>query len=365
MATPPAKIDPLARRARLGRVRLLGIVGLIAVGVIFLAPAATSDADGPKAGRPGHHLRRGFRNSSIDYSYKLSDRASRFLGHGLHRRQERGPAPVVLSNDGVALRANAQAATVTWIGHSSFLVQLDGVNILTDPTWSDRASPVGFAGPRRLVAPGIRFEDLPPIHAVVISHDHYDHLDAPTIERLTQRHRPTFFVPLGLKALLDDFGVRDVVEQDWWQSREFRGLRFVATPTQHSSGRHLHDQNLRLWCSWAVVSEHRRFFFAGDTGYYPGFKEIGDRLGPFDLAAIPIGGYSAYGTKHPNHVNPEEAVQLFEDLQGRLMVPMHWGTFELNREPFREPPERLMREALRRGLEERIAVLSPGQTVSW
>jgi N-acyl-phosphatidylethanolamine-hydrolysing phospholipase D len=255
--------------------------------------------------------------------------------------------------------------TVTWIGHATFLVQIAGINILTDPTWADRASPVPFAGPRRLVPPGMRFEDLPKIDVVVISHDHYDHLDAATVTRLAREHAPTFFVPLGYREWLMDHGVRDVVELDWWEAREFRGLRLTCTPAQHSSGRGLHDQNLRLWGSWVIASANRRLFFAGDTGYWSGGKEIGQRLGPFDLAAIPIGGYSSYDKRHPNHVNPEEAVQLFEDVRGRLMVPMHWGTFELNREPFQEPPQRLQREALRRGLEDEIALLSPGQTIHW
>jgi N-acyl-phosphatidylethanolamine-hydrolysing phospholipase D len=345
-------------------VRVVSLFSLLILASILL-PGVTSDASGPAIGTPAHHLPRGFRNASADYSYRLSERASHFLRQGLVRRPDRRTRLAAVSNDGAAVRANGQHATITWIGHSSFLVQLDGVNILTDPHWGDRASPVGFAGPRRLVPPGMRFEDLPPIHAVVISHDHYDHFDAPTIERLARAHRPTFFVPLGMKALLADHGVRDVVEQDWWEARDFRRLTFVATPAQHSSGRGFRDQNLRLWCSWVIAATDRRFFFAGDTGYYSGLKEIGERLGPFDLAAIPIGGYRLYGSKHPNHVNPEEAVQLFEDLRGRLMVPMHWGTFELNREPFPEPPERLMREAIRRGLEEQVAVLSPGQTIPW
>jgi N-acyl-phosphatidylethanolamine-hydrolysing phospholipase D len=251
------------------------------------------------------------------------------------------------------------------VGHSTFLVQLDGVNILTDPHWGDRASPVDFAGPRRLVPPGLTFAHLPPVHAVIISHDHYDHLDAETMDRLAREHRPRFFVPLGLRAWLADRGITDVVELDWWGTAQFQGLTVACTPAQHSSGRGLTDQYLRLWASWVVVGPGKRFFFAGDTGYDPRLKAIGERFGPFDLAAIPIGGYSAYRTRHPNHVNPEEAIQLFEDIRGRLLVPMHWGTFDMNREPFREPPEWLMREALHRGLGEQVAILGPGQTISW
>jgi N-acyl-phosphatidylethanolamine-hydrolysing phospholipase D len=289
----------------------------------------------------------------------------RLLGRTFEGWPARGKPLAALPNDGVELRANGTVPTVTWVGHSTFLVQLAGVNILTDPHWGDRASPIAFAGPRRLVPPGMQFEDLPPIHAVIISHDHYDHLDAATVERLAREHSPKFFVPLGLRAWLLDHGARDVVELDWWEARDFQGLRFTCTPAQHSSGRTLTDQNLRLWSSWAITAQNHRFFFAGDSGYYRGFREIGQRLGPFDLAAIPIGGYSAYDKRHPNHVNPEEALQVLEDVKGRLMVPMHWGTFELNREPFQEPPQRLLREALHRGLEERIALLSPGQSIHW
>jgi N-acyl-phosphatidylethanolamine-hydrolysing phospholipase D len=281
---------------------------------------------------------------------------------------DRGRPLELVANDGAALRGALPAPHVTWIGHSTFLVQLAGVNLLTDPIWSQRTSPLSFAGPRRLVPPGLAFEDLPPIHAVLISHDHYDHLDLPTVRRLARAHRPTFFVPLGLRAWFDALGIAEVVELDWWRSARLRGLTLTAVPAQHSSGRSLllADQNERLWASWAVAGPpDRRFFFAGDTGYHAGLAEVGRRLGPFDLAALPIGGYSDFSRHHPNHLSPEEAVRAFEDLRGRLLVPMHWGTFELNREPFGEPPDRLMAEALRRGLEERVAPLSPGQTIRW
>jgi N-acyl-phosphatidylethanolamine-hydrolysing phospholipase D len=277
----------------------------------------------------------------------------------------RGAVPRAVVNDGSELRANGTKPTVTWIGHATLLVQLGGLNVLTDPLWSERASPVDFAGPRRLVAPGMRFEDLPRIDAVVISHDHYDHLDVETVERLVREHQPRFFVPLGLKAWLADHGARDVVELDWWQAADFRGLTFTCTPAQHSSGRALHDQNLRLWSSWVIAGRGKKLWFAGDTGYTPVLREIGKRLGPFDLAAIPVGGYSAWEARHPNHANPEEAVQLLEDLDARQMVPIHFGTLDFNREPFAEPPRRLLSAAVARGLEERVAVLSAGQWIHW
>jgi N-acyl-phosphatidylethanolamine-hydrolysing phospholipase D len=339
---------------------LIVAAGVLAAGVVSLrAETAAKQV-------PAHHLSHGFRNLDTTYRYSMTERAHRLMRRVVFEGwPARGALPVVLANDGAALRANGTVPTVTWVGHSTLLVQLAGVNILTDPHWGERASPIGFAGPRRLVAPGMRFEDLPPIHAVVISHDHYDHLDVDTLMRLNRRFHPRFFVPLGFKTWMADLGITNVVEMDWWESQSFRGLTFTCTPAQHSSGRGLRDQNLRLWSSWVITGSNKRFFFAGDTGYTKSLAEIGKRLGPFDLAAIPIGGYIAWDKGHPNHVNPEEALQLFEDIRGRLFVPIHFGTFDMNREPFAEPPARLMKAAVAAGIEEHVALLSPGQSVHW
>jgi N-acyl-phosphatidylethanolamine-hydrolysing phospholipase D len=350
------------RRWRLAGI--VAVVALISVGVAVFgydvrSGAATSIAGGSLS---PHHVAGGYRNLSSDYSYTMLDRAKRLVVGPHLPKPAKGLSPV--ANDGKELRANGTHPTVTWIGHATFLVQLDGVNILTDPHWGDSASPVAFAGPHRLTSPGIRFENLPKIDAVVISHDHYDHLDEPTVMRLAREHHPRFFVPLGLKSWLADRGIDDVVELDWWDQVKFRDLTFVCTPAQHSSGRTFRDQNQRLWSSWVIEGAKRRLYFAGDTGYDPALSSI-KRLGPFDVVLIPIGGYSSYGRRHPNHVNPEEAVQLFQDVGGRLMVPMHWGTFDMNREPTDEPPKRVMAEAHRRGLDDRIAVLHPGQTIPW
>lgn len=269
--------------------------------------------------------------------------------------------------DGAMLRNNRDAATLTWIGHSTLLIQLDGVNILTDPHWSDRASPVPFAGPRRVMPPGLPFEELPSVDLVLISHDHYDHLDLPTMKRLARIHHPIIMATLGLKKWLVDQGIADVEELDWWESRRLNDLTVVCLPAQHFSGRTLWDRNQRLWSGWAVIGREKRLFFAGDTGYYDVlFKEIGRRLGPFDLAAIPIGAYLPPSIMKMTHTTPEEALRVFGDVRGRHLAAIHWGTFDLTEEPLDEPPRRLQREVQRLGLDhDRIWVLKHGETRSW
>jgi len=271
-----------------------------------------------------------------------------------------------VASDLGTLHYNHDDATVTWVGHATLLVQLDGVNVLTDPQWSDRASPVSFAGPRRVTPPGLRFEDLPPIHVVVISHDHYDHLDKATVTRLAVEHRPRFLVPLGLKAWFADAGVTDVEELDWWDRRVVRGLAFTCVPAQHFSGRTLWDRNRRLWSGWVVAGRSKRLYFAGDTAYFDGFREIGTRLGPFDFAAVPIGAYLPPVIMKASHTSPEEALQALADVRGRRLVPIHWGTFDLAEEPLEEPPQRLLAEARRLRLDlNRVWILKHGETRRW
>lgn len=262
---------------------------------------------------------------------------------------DRPGAPSRVDNDGGALRANSGGTetTVTWVGHATLLVQIDGVTFLTDPIWSDTASPVSFAGPKRFVPPGIAMDDLPDIDFVVISHNHYDHLDLETLSMLAKRNPETvFFVPLANADLLRDEGIEHVFELDWGQSRAFDRVTVYALPAQHWSKRGLGDDREALWASWAVVGPTRRFYFAGDTGYFEGFARIAQVLGPFDLAAVPIGAYEPSEMMQWSHMNPEQAVQAAVDLRAKRAVAMHYGTFDLSDEPLDEPPRRFRDAAL-------------------
>ena len=330
--------------------------------------AGCAGVGGPKPGAPAHHAEGGFRNTNPGYVpatawVRTKFFFSRVWATTFHPRSATLPR---VANDGRTLRENRSETTVTWVGHSTLLIQLDGVNLLTDPHWSDRASPFSFAGPKRVTPPGLRFEDLPPIHLVLISHDHYDHLDVATVLRLAEVHRPLFLVPLGLKAWLAHLGITTVEELDWWESRSINGLTLTCLPAQHFSSRTFWDRNRRLWSGWAVGGRQKRFFFAGDTGYYDVFKEIGSRLGPFDLAAIPIGAYMPAEIMKSGHTTPEEALQLFEDVRGRRFLGIHWGTFDLAEEPIEEPPRRVEAEARRRGIDpDRLFLLKHGETRPW
>ncbi len=265
------------------------------------------------------------------------------LVHRTTRPRPKDPDPSVFARVTpafIAPRAPASQLTVTWVGHSSLLVQLGGLNILTDPMWSERASPVRFAGPRRWVAPGIGFDELPPLDLVLQSHNHYDHLDDRTVRRLAASHpSAVWIVPLGLAVFVQKRGGRSVVELDWWQEHEIGALRVAATPAQHFSSRGFRDRGDTLWCGFALTAASgRRVFFAGDSGYHPDFGVIGARCGPFDIALMPIGAYEPRWFMRYVHMNPEEAVEAFRALNARVMVPIHWGTFKLTDEAMDEPP---------------------------
>ena len=283
----------------------------------------------------------------------------------LHREHPFAPLPAAVP-DVAALRRNHHDPTVTWVGHATLLVQLDGVNLLTDPTWAERVGPLsGTVGVRRFTPPGIAFEDLPPIDVVLISHDHYDHLDEPTVRRLARTFNPLFIVPLGIKAWLAEREITNVSELDWGQATTVKGLKIVCAPAQHGSGRTLLDSGRRLWASWAVIGT-KRFYFGGDSGYSPHLAMIGEALGPFDLVALPVGSYTPREIAWPIHMSPEEALQGSRDLRAARFIGIHWGTFELAREPYDEPPRRIAAEVARLGLDPAsIWLPKPGETLAW
>jgi N-acyl-phosphatidylethanolamine-hydrolysing phospholipase D len=254
--------------------------------------------------------------------------------------------------------------SITWIGHSTMLVRMDGVTFLTDPIFSQRASPLPFAGPKRLVPPGVPLAELPPIDFVLVSHDHYDHFDADSIEALAGRGA-RFVVPLGLGKLVERAGGH-AVELDWWQDTRVGPVRVHCVPAQHFSGRSLTDGNRRLWAGWVVAGKGRRFYHAGDTGYFDGFAEIGQRLGPIDLAALPIGAYAPESIMRFVHLDPSEAVRAALDMDARQVVAMHFGTFDLTDEPPDQPPRWFRAEAARQGLAaDRAWTLNVGETRRW
>lgn len=292
-----------------------------------------------------YHTAEGFRNNT----QPAPNGGRHFWRWQWERRMQGLPKPPAKGYPVVAsvtpelnfLQHNRQQATVTWINHSTLLVQLGGLNILTDPIWSERASPISFIGPQRHARAGIAFDDLPKIDVVVISHNHYDHLDADTVDRLHARFGDDlhFFVPLGLKPWFNDRGIDNVSELDWWDEARLGGLRLVFTPVQHWSQRTLWNRNQTLWGGWWLQADRTRFFFAGDTGYSDDFKTIRHRLGAPDLAAIPVGTYEPRWFMGRHHVAPDEALRIHQDLGAKQSLGIHWGTFELSDESLDRPPK--------------------------
>lgn len=229
-------------------------------------------------------------------------------------------------------RVGAGELRVTFINHATTLIQLDSVNLLTDPVYSDRVSPVSFGGPRRVRPPGIRFEDLPAIDAVVISHNHYDHMDVATLLRLQQAFpKIRIYAGLGNKRFLESKGLNAVSEMDWWEQTQLgsTAVKLTSVPTQHFSNRGLTDSEGTLWTGWVAEGSNGRVYFAGDTGYGPHFERVGEKLGPFRLAVLPIGAYLPEWFMSPVHMTPKDAVKATAELRAKVMVPMHYGTFPL------------------------------------
>jgi L-ascorbate metabolism protein UlaG (beta-lactamase superfamily) len=226
---------------------------------------------------------------------------------------------------------------VTFIGHATFLIQGDAGNVLTDPMFSGRAGPWNVFGPRRVRQPAIAFDALPPISIVLLSHNHYDHCDVRTLRRLARRFDPIVIAPLGNERLLRSMGVRRVEELDWWQQAATTALAITLTPAHHFSARRALDRNRALWGGFVIVIGTQRIYFAGDTAYAPFFADVRHRLGPIDLALLPIGAYEPRWFMKSVHMNPAEAVQAHVDLQATASVGMHFGTFQMTTEGIDEP----------------------------
>jgi len=256
----------------------------------------------------------------------------------------------------------ASGLRVTWLGHAASLIEIDGARVLTDPVWSKRASPLQWVGPERWYHPQIAIADLPPIDAVVISHDHYDHLDMDTIKALNERPGTKFVVPLGIGAHLAYWGVPEarIIELDWWERTRVGALEIVCTPARHASGRNMvFDRDAKLWAGYAFIGPRHRAFFSGDTGLHRTMRDIGARLGPFDLTMIEVGQYHRAWPDW--HIGPEQAVAAHGMLRGKVMLPMHWGLFKLAPHAWTEPIERAVAAGAAAGAT--IVTPRPGQSI--
>jgi N-acyl-phosphatidylethanolamine-hydrolysing phospholipase D len=321
-----------------------------------------------------HHTPEGFRNLTGAQVDKPLSSLLRWRADALRDGLPPAPqqaTPVALPELGLlhanttpVRRVGAQAAiaplpSVTWIGHATVLVQSGGLNILTDPIFSERASPVSFLGPRRAQPPGIALDDLPPIDVVVVSHNHYDHLDRLSVALLNERGRGAtlFLVPLGIKPLLAQLGISNVIELDWWDVHTHAGVQFQLVPVQHWSARGLGDRNQTLWGGWAVFAPDLRWYFSGDSGYSRYFAETREKLAPhqrdgvlFDVALLTIGAYEPRWFMKEQHMNPADAVQAHKDLGALRSLGIHWGTFALTDEALDQPPRDLAQARAQHGV---------------
>jgi L-ascorbate metabolism protein UlaG (beta-lactamase superfamily) len=287
----------------------------------------------------------------VSYATRLDYLKRQFSSNGMRTPPPACP-PVVRRAPEDFKSPPAPGLRVIWFGHASALLEIDGSRVMTDPVLSDYASPFAGIGPKRFHPPPLALELLPRIDAVVISHDHYDHLDVQTVRHLAQAGT-RFFVPLGIGAHLERWGVPSAqfTELDWWQSADINGVKLTSTPARHYSSRALRDGNATLWSSWSIAGPAHRVYFSGDTGFGEHFREIGERLGPFDLSLLKIGSYGPGQGWLDIHMEPEEAVKAHIAVKARRMLPVHWATFNLAFHPWDEPIKRTVGAARQQGIQ--------------
>ncbi len=320
-----------------------GIVFLVFFSLIGCAYAQQSEGD---TRLPAHHAKEGFQNPYVEKKHRglfrylkmryFSDEKFADYKTNAHK------VPIEKQLDLARIHNPSGGVQITWIGHATILIQYKGINILTDPMFSNRASPVGFAGPKRYNPPGIQLNRLPKLDYVVISHSHYDHLDLNSVRQIGSQAQ--WLVPLGLKAWFGKAGIDPtrVLELDWWQEVKFGAVTITSTPAQHWSSRGLWDRNKSLWTSWMLQIDDRKIWYSGDTGYNPyQFKEIQKKFKEVDLALISIGAYEPRWFMKDMHINPDEAVQIHLDLNSKYSIGIQWGTFQLTSEPIDDPPLKL------------------------
>ncbi|MFT4563976.1 MAG: N-acyl-phosphatidylethanolamine-hydrolyzing phospholipase D [Gammaproteobacteria bacterium] len=346
-------------------------VGLLAnrLGVFMLVSAVVISSTQCLAetnGQKWHHLDNGtFRNpvGSAQGTATFGDMLS-FFGRRMRDKPPQVPPTHVVPQTQALQTYNATAGqdTVTWLGHAAFLLRLNGKTVLTDPYLTKRAGRLGL-GPNRYVEPGLALASLPPIDVVLVSHNHYDHLDANTIEALPNKDRIHVVVPLGLGEFFEQRGYVNVIERDWYESTSIDGIEIQVLPAIHFSRRGAFDRNRTLWGGFAIRTPTIKIYHSGDTGYGPVFKEIGERAGPFDLALVAIGAYLPTSIMKPVHLTPEEALAVVDDVKADVAVGMHWGTVQLTDEDPFEPPERFRAAASARGWSaNRAQVMRIGET---
>jgi L-ascorbate metabolism protein UlaG (beta-lactamase superfamily) len=307
-------------------------LGIIFLGWIFSAPVyrgpVSDHFDGKKFNNPGGVQPGGFKDL-------IKWMRHREKGEWKELRDEAyGPAP--------SERVDGDSMVVTFVNHSTFLIQTRGLNILTDPVWSERASPVSFSGPQRMRPPGIRFEDLPNIDIILLTHNHYDHLDIVTMKKLAEQFNPEIYTPLGVGKFLERRGIGNITEMDWWDETKIAtGLSIICTPAQHFSGRGMFDRDRTLWSGFALMTEKGSIYYSGDTGLGDFFAEIAERISPIRLSFLPIGAYKPQWFMSTIHTSPADAVKIHKIVKSPISIGMHFGTFPLADDGMEDPVDDL------------------------